>query len=152
MRRKSVSIGILVFLIGFCFAGRNVYAGEREHQEAGEAPVPKTLQGIWHEVMEGQKHLEDLIASGKLGDVHKEAFHIRDLVLALPKVSGDLPSDKKQKLQESVERVGEIAKLLDVYGDSRDGPNTKMQADRLEKLLKYIETFYPKGALGKEQR
>lgn len=147
MRRKRVIVGVLAFLMGFCWASRNGYAEEGEPHKAGEVLAPETLQGIWHEVMEGQEHLKEIIAAGKLADVHKQAFYIRDLVQALPKVSGMLSADKKQRLKQSIDRVGTIAKLLDTYGDSGDGVNTKVQADRLEKLLKYIETFYPKGAL-----
>ncbi len=147
MRRKRVIVGVLVLLMGFGWAGSNVYASEGGHDEAGEALVPETLQGIWHEVMEGQEHLEEIIAAGQLADVHKQAFHIRDLVQGLPEVSGELSADKQQRLQESVNRVAEIAELLDQYGDAGDAANTQAQADRLSKLLQYVETFYPEDAL-----
>ena len=140
-------VGVLVLLMGLGWAGMDVYAEEGGHDEAGEALVPGTLQGIWHEVMEGQEHLDELITAGQLADVHKQAFHIRDLVQALPEVSGELSADKQQRLQESVNRVAEIAELLDQYGDAGDAANTQAQADRLTKLLQYVETFYPEGAL-----
>ena len=156
MGRKRVIVGMLVFLVGLGGSVKVVSAETAEHGgdhhvgghvEAEEALVPGTLQGVWHEVMKGQEHLEELIASGQLADVHKQAFHIRDLVQTLPEISGELSVDKQQRLQQSVSRVGEIAKLLDQYGDSGDAENTKMQSDRLAKLLKYIETLYPEDAL-----
>ena len=150
MRRKRVMVGVLALLMGLGWAGSNVYASEGGHDETEEAAVPETLQGIWHEVMEGQEHLEEIITAGQLADVHKQAFHIRDLVQGLPEVSGELSADKQQRLQESVNRVAEIAELLDQYGDAGDAANTQAQADRLAKLLQYVETFYPEDALHSE--
>jgi hypothetical protein len=65
----------------------------------------------------------------------------------MPEKSKDLPEDKQKSLKESIKRVGEIAGLLDKYGDAGDEANTKEQVNRLEKLLKYIESLYPEGAL-----
>jgi hypothetical protein len=149
-------VGIVALLMGVGWSGMSGYAEDVEpggahhaggHDEAGEALKPETLQGIWHEVMEGREHLEETIATGKLDEVHKVAFHIRDLVKTLPKVSGELSTDTQQRLQESINRVADIAGLLDQYGDAGDAVNTKAQADRLAKLLQYIETLYPEGAL-----
>lgn len=153
---RSRWIIVLVLLLGSGGGGWAVYAEEAEHgsephagghHEAGEATMPETPKEIWHAVMEEQESLEQTIAGGKLAEVHKVAFHIRDLVQALPTVSMDLPADKKQRLQDSVTRVAEIAGLLDQYGDAGDAVNTTAQADRLAKLLKYIETLYPEGTL-----
>lgn len=154
MGSRRVIVGVLVLFMGFGWGGRFV-AAEHDagahhaggHDEAAEGVMPETPKGIWHEVMEGQESLEETIAAGKLADVHKAAFHIRDLVQMLPKVSGALPADKQQRLQESITRVADIAGLLDQYGDASDAVNTKAQADRLAKLLEYIETLYPAGTL-----
>ena len=156
MGSRRVIVWVLVLFMGFGWGGRIVSAEEVEHKgahhagghdEAAEGVMPETPKGIWHEVMEGQESLEETIAAGKLADVHKVAFHIRDLVQMLPKVSGELSADKQQRLQESINRVAEIAGLLDQYGDASDAANTKAQADRLAKLLQYIETLYPAGTL-----
>lgn len=156
MRSRWAIVGILALLIGLGWGNRGVYAEHAEHggahpagehDEAGEAMMPKTSQGIWHEVMEGQTDLEATIAAGKLAEVHKAAFHIRDLVQTLPQFSKELPADKQQRLQESIKRVADIAGLLDQYGDAGDAVNAKAQADRLSKLLQYIETLYPAGTL-----
>lgn len=147
MCRKQVIAGVLVLFFGFGWSGMSAYAAEEEHQEAAEALIPETLPGIWQEVIESQEHLEETIAAGQLADVHKHAFRLRDLLQALPKVSAELSADTRQRLQESVDRVGEIAELLDSYGDSGDALNTKAQADRLEKLLEYIRTFYTEDAI-----
>lgn len=150
MRKKRMMVGVLALLMGFGWAGSNVYASEGGHHEAAEVVMPETLKEIWHEVMEGQEHLEEIITAGQLDDVHKQAFHIRDLVQALPEVSVELSPDKQQRLQESVKRVAEIADLLDKYGDAGDATNTQLQAKRLMKLLQYVETFYPEDALHSE--
>lgn len=155
MRRKRVMVGVVALLMGFGWGGMRGYAEEAKdegahhaggHDEAAEATMPQTPEGIWHEVMEGQVSLEETIAAGKLAEVHQVAFQIRDHVKMLPKVSGELSADQQQRLQESVNRVAEIAGLLDQYGDAGDAVNTKAQADRLAKLLQYIETLYPEDA------
>ena len=65
----------------------------------------------------------------------------------MPEKSRDLPEDKQKSLKESIKRVGEIAGLLDKYGDAGDEVNTREQVRRFEKLLKYIEGLYPEGTL-----
>ena len=156
MRKKRVMVGVVALLMGFGWGGMRGYAEEAKdggthhaggHDEAAEATMPQTPKGIWHEVMEGQASLEETIAAGTLTEVHKVAFQIRDHVKMLPKVSGELSADKQQRLQESINRVAEIAGLLDQYGDAGDAVNAKAQADRLAKLLQYIETLYPAGSL-----
>lgn len=156
MGSRRVIVWGVVLLMGFGGGGRIISAEDAEqggahhaggHDEAAEAMVPESPMAIWHEVLEGQEQLEEIIAAGKLAEVHKVAFHIRDLVKTLPKVSGALSADAQQRLQESINRVADIAGLLDQYGDAGDAVNTKAQADRLAKLLQYIETLYPAGTL-----
>lgn len=147
-----IIMGTLVLLVCLGLAGR-LYASEKGHsEESGQAKesekkIPDTLGGIWHEVNEGTEELDRIIEDKKLDEVHKTAFKIRDLVKIMPEKSNDLPEDKQKSLKESVKRVGEIAGLLDKYGDAGDEVNTKEQVNRLEKLLKYIESLYPEGAL-----
>ena len=151
---RRIVMGTLVLLVCLGLSGR-LYASEKGHsEESGQAKekesekkIPDTLGGIWHEVNEGKEELDKIIDDKKLDEVHKTAFKIRDLVNLMPEKSRDLPEDKQKSLKESIKRVGEIAGLLDKYGDAGDEANTREQVRRLEKLLKYIESLYPEGAL-----
>ena len=132
-------------------------AGESEEKEAGEAghaaakatlQIPDKLPDLWYLVLEKQMKLDQIIAAKELDKVHVAAFEIRDLVQAMPGKTQGFSPESQKKLAESAGRVGDVAKLLDQYGDAADEAKTKDQAARLGTLIKYVESLYPKGALG----
>ena len=86
----------------------------------------------------------------KLAKVHVVAFAIRDLAKLLPEKSKDLSPDNQKKLKGSVDRIAEIAKRLDQYGDAGDQANTEKEAKRLETLLQFIKKLYPADAFKHE--
>lgn len=116
--------------------------------EKGSSGKPAiTLGGIWHNIVEKQKELGDLIKDKKLDKVHEAAFAIRDLAKLLPDKSKDLSADNQKKLKSWVDGIADSAKRLDKFGDGGDQANTEKEAKRLDTLLKSIEKLYPPEAL-----
>ena len=151
MTVHKLMIWILVLGLSVVSA-RFVRAGEEEHQAGGQAQqaeftIPDELPRIWAAVEHRLHRLEDLVADGELDRVHVVAFQIRDLVRAMPAKSGDLDARKQKTVRGGSERVGQVAALLDRYGDAGDKKNTQAQLKRLKSLLGYIEKQYPAHAL-----
>ena len=88
---------------------------------------------------------------GKLADVHRIAFAVRDLANALPDASKDLPEAKQKLLKGYLERVAEHAKLLDTYGDGGDQSKTEAEFGQLKKRLDYMRKLYPESMLHAEE-
>lgn len=149
---KHAKILVLSLVAVFALAFP-LFASEEGHQGGvGEGVrVPETVSSIWHEIKEHEEHLNETIKAGKLDDVHKMAFTIRDLSKALSEKSVDLAADQLAKVKSSVERIAEVADLLDKYGDAGDKVNTEDQFVRLGKLLQFIEMQYPHDVLLKAE-
>jgi len=137
----------------------SLYASEEGHGEHGghgekekPAKAPDTLGGVWHAIKEKQSTLDQIIKDKKLDQVHKTAFAIRDLAKLLPDKSKDLSAENQKKLKDSVDRIAEIAKLLDQYGDANNQANTEAQDKRLDTLLDFVEKLYPADALKHEKK
>lgn len=124
-------------------------AGDKHGHEHKAATVaaPGTLGETWHAIHEKRKELESVVAGGELGKVHEVAFAIRDLAKLLLDQTRSIPSVDQKKLGDSIARIGEVAGLLDKYGDAGDKPNTKAQVKRLESLLTYVESLLPSDAI-----
>ena len=130
-------------------AGEGKHGGEGHHGAGGgEAPRPETVAGIWHAIDEQVAHLDETIAAGKLADVHKVAFAIRDLAKELPEKSTDLPEAKQKLLTGLVERVAEHATNLDTYGDGGKAKETAAEFTQLKKRLDYMRGLYPAADIG----
>ncbi len=147
--KKGMKSLVLSLAVVFASGAVPLLASEGGHHEgAGEVMhMPETVPGLWHEIKEQEELLAKTINAGSLGDVHKIAFTIRDLSKTLAEKSTDLAPDAISKVKSSVERVAEVAALLDQYGDAGDKTNTEDQFARLGKLLQFIEMQYPPDAL-----
>ena len=110
--------------------------------------IPEKLPDLWTLVLQKQATLGQIIKAKELDKVHVTAFQIRDLVQAMPGKSGSLSAENQKKLNESAGRVADVAKLLDEYGDGAEQAKVEEQAGRLGKLLAYVASLYPVGALG----
>ena len=106
------------------------------------------LPDIWSNVRAKQAELDGIIHTGKLAGVHKVAFEIRDLVVSMIDAASETSKDQVQKLSKTAGRVADVAALLDKFGDGGNGPLTRDQANRLGKLLDYIEGMFPNDELG----
>lgn len=139
---KTKWLILAVFMAGIALAP---YLDAAEKGNSGKPAI--TLGGIWHNIVEKQKKLGDIIKDKKLDKVHEVAFAIRDLAKLLPDKSKDLSADNQKKLKSWVNGIADSAKKLDMYGDNGDQANTEKEAKRLDTLLKSIEKLYPPEAL-----
>ena len=114
---------------------------------AWSANTNKDASAVWQKVQASSAKLDGLIKGKKLAAVHQVAFQVRDLVNTLPAKSKSLSPANRAKLATGVKSVGEIAKLLDKYGDANDQAKTEAQNKRLQTVLHAIEHLYPKGTL-----
>ncbi len=127
-------------------------ADEKQHdQHGGEVHVPESAADIWHEVGEQVELLDSTIDNGKLAEVHRIAFAIRDLANGLPDTSKDLPEAKQKLLKGYLERIAEHAKLLDTYGDGGNQSKTEAEFVQLKKRLDYMRKLYPESMLHAEE-
>lgn len=139
---KTKWLVLTLFIAGIALAS-SLNASEKGPRNK----MPNTLGGIWHNIVQKQKELSDIIKDKKLDKVHEAAFAIRDLAKLLPDKSKDLSPDNQKKLKSWVVGITDSAKKLDLYGDNGDQSNTEKEAKRLDTLLNSIEKLYHPGAL-----
>ncbi len=154
MRRKTricfVVFGAGLLLVAGAFARTS--ADEKQHgQHGGEVHVPESAADIWHEIGEQVELLDSTIDNGKLAEVHRIAFAIRDLANGPPDTSKDLPEAKQKLLKGYLERVAEHAKLLDTYGDGGNQSKTEAEFEQLKKRLDYMRKLYPDSMFHAEE-
>ena len=111
-------------------------------EAADKTIIPATSEGIWNAIDEKATELKTTIDSGKLENVHHEAFAIRDLVAALPSHSATLAADKLAKVKTSVKFVATLAERLDATGDAKDVAGTKDNFTKLKGILTSIRANY----------
>lgn len=122
-------------------------AGLPGHAQAPDAF--KDAAAVWQKVQSKLGQLDKVVEEKKLESVHEAAFAIRDLVKTLPPKSKALPAEGQKKLATGVKTVGQLAKLLDKYGDANDLAKTQEQQKKMHTVLAAIEGLYPAGALKK---
>lgn len=105
--------------------------------------IPATSAGIWTEIDAHMKALHADIDKDALGNVHEQAFAVRDLVRALPGHSPELGADALAKVKAGVKFVDTLAERLDQTGDANDKPATIANTEKLEKQLASIRANYP---------
>ena len=104
---------------------------------------------IWKEINRKTESLDKIIDEGKLSNVHKVAFQIRDLAKALPDVSkGIVSEDKQGTLSGLVKRIETHAVNLDNYGDAGQGDKTRKEYELFVKRLGYLAKLYPGDVSG----
>jgi len=143
MKKKwigAIMLSLGVVLVPPCFAD-----GGQHGAHEGELEIPDTAEGIWHAIDEKGEHLAEVIEEGKLSDVHKIAFAIRDLAQALPEVSQELSKAKHKQLEGFVSRIADHAKNLDNYGDNGQQEKTEVEFEQLAKRLGFMRKLYPES-------
>ena len=111
-------------------------------EAAEKIVIPSTSDGIWKVIDAKSTELKATIDSGKLDNVHHEAFAIRDLVAALPSHSATLAAEKLDKVKSSVKFVATLAERLDATGDAKDVAGTKQNYAKLTSVLTAIRANY----------
>ncbi len=112
-------------------------------ESAEKTVIPGTSAAILQAIDVKSAQLKATIESGKLDDVHHQAFAIRDLVAALPAKSASLPVDKLAKLNGEVKFVATLAERLDATGDAKDLAGTKLNYAKLSTVLTSVRSNYP---------
>ena len=111
-------------------------------EAAEKIVIPVTSDGIWKAIDAKWAELKATIESGKLDNVHHEAFAIRDLVAALPSHSTTLSPEKLDKVKTNVKFVATLAERLDATGDAKDLAGTKQNYAKLTGVLTSIRGNY----------
>lgn len=115
---------------------------DSEGSEAGAAiAIPGSVPEIWQAVQGERKELADVIAAGKLDQVHHIAFHIRDLIAALPQHSSLAP-EATTRLMDGITRVKQLAAGLDEAGDAGNAAEVKTLNTRLNAVIEQTQGLY----------
>lgn len=128
-------------------AGQNTPSGQGSPEATHEAPTAEhaeneqvntsgSIADIVSRVHDQERELEQIIASAQLGEVHKKAFAIRDLLGA---AADKADPSKKASLQPHLDAVRSTASALDEAGDSGDLAKTKSEYQNLQTHVKAIE-------------
>lgn len=125
-------------------------AAARGSGATGAAPSPaaRTVREQWRLVRARASEIRALIIARKLGELHKVAYALRDLVAGLLALSGDLPEERRKALASSVKYVATIAGRLDAAGDAGDQSAAETSLRQLSAVLGAIEALYPPDVLG----
>ena len=108
--------------------------------------IPATSEAIWQSIDKKTEQLAAVIQAGKLDDVHRHAFAIRDLVAALPSRSGNMPTEKLTQIKANTKFVVTLAARLDTAGDAKDKIATEANFQKLKDVLKTIRANYSGSA------
>ena len=133
------------FVLGVLMTGSLIFsapvaaAGKAEEKVS----IPATSEAIWQSIDKETEQLATLIQSGKLEEVHRHAFAIRDLVAALPARSASLGVDKLAQVKSNTKFVATLAERLDATGDAKDKAGTESNFQKLKAVLKTIRASYP---------
>jgi hypothetical protein len=111
-------------------------------EQGTKISIPDTAAGIWKSVDQHMLELKAVIAAGKLDQVHKHAYAVRDLVRALPAHSPGLSADAFAKVNANIPFVDTLAARLDQAGDAGDKAGTEANLVKFEAILKTIRSQY----------
>lgn len=115
-------------------------SGAGEHESS--AAIPATAADIWRAVEEERKELDAVIAAGKLDQVHSVAFHIRDLLAALPQHSS-LSPEATTTLDDGITRVRQLAASLDEAGDAGRATEVAALNQRFNAVIEQVRLLFP---------
>jgi hypothetical protein len=104
----------------------------------------RTPEAILQQVDTELKGLDEVTRLGSLDEVHGHAFAVRDLVRALPAVSGTLSTADRSALQQHIARVDKEAAALDRAGDDADLTLTTTHNTALKAAVNEIRSLYYK--------
>lgn len=127
-----LSLGLMLHTSVFAKQGH-------ESNENLELAIPATAGEIFTAVDKRVKDLENIIAANTLDKVHVSAFEIRDLLLAMPDKTNTLADAEKTTLKSSLNKIKQLAGLLDKYGDTKDMAQTKAVFGKFKEEIEKIK-------------
>ena len=135
----SRTLVLAAMLAGAVMLDASVYAAEKE---AASVKIPDTVAAIWQSVDQETEGMAREIRTGNLGELHRRAFAIRDLVGALSAHSESLGADKLAKVKSDAKFVATLAQRLDTAGDTNNKAAVEENFQKLKDLIKSIKGNY----------
>ncbi len=105
----------------------------------GKMEVPDSAEAIMAEVDEHLELLDNVVADGKLDQVHEIAFMVRDMLVGLPGKLDALPTDVSASLETALGKIRQQAELLDKYGDAGNAAQTKTVLTKFKSEIEGIK-------------
>lgn len=138
INKKAVDLfSLLVVLLALLSP---LHAATNQDEQAQS--IPTTIPAIWEAIDQHVAAINKAIANNQLDTIHQHAFAIRDLVKALPGLSKNLSEEQLKNLQLNVGYTEQLAKRLDKTGDANDKEGTKVNWQKLQKVLEQIRATY----------
>lgn len=115
----------------------------------GETADPEHRASAWAELKETRDSIAELIDSGKLAEVHKQAERLAPLGQALSDGAKSFPEEKRTRIEATLRQLPGLGKTLDQAGDNGDLAGTRRELKRLDGVIALIQAQYPADALSK---
>lgn len=116
---------------------------------ASEKSGPAGPASAWTDLESVRDAIGDLIETGKLADVHKQAERLEPLSKALLDGARSLPEARRAKVEATLRQLPAIGSALDKAGDAGNGAATRRELGRLRGAISLIEAQDPEGVLRK---
>jgi len=128
-------------------SGRGYGSPAAEPSPARDPTLPKSLQGLWAEILKERESFGLALDAGRLEDAGLAAKRIRDLVAALPPLSGQYVSTRQGPLTDAVRRAQAV--VADIEEAATRGDSSAMAQSRLELIgvIEHVSHLYPAGTL-----
>lgn len=134
---------LIMALLGACLLNFSIQSiALANEQETAPLKIPTTIPEVWQAIDEHSAAISKLITANQLTTIHSHALAIRDLVRALPGLSGNLSPEKLAAVKRDSGYVDQLAVRLDKTGDANDKDGTIANFDKLQKILEQIKTNY----------
>jgi len=119
------------------------------HQKVSKGvPIPKGLPGVWADIHEMRRKLDEVLEDGKLTSAHNILFGIRDHARVMPKKSSRLLSGAKLDiLKEQIKKIVDLTGMLDEACEEGNARAVTPLVQELDGVLEEIGGLYPVEAL-----
>ena len=124
------------------------------HEERGHAEmeVHKHLRSLWTQINTANKHLNTLVDSEELGEVHEAAETLVGKLKKLPEVSKDLSPDKKKRIRGNVNSMVKLLDDIHEAADKGNGAVVNKKMKSLDGLFKVLKSQYPSDITSGEMK
>lgn len=114
-------------------------------EEGARAPAGTA----WAELNAARDAIAQVVASGKLSEVHEKSKRLEPLGEALVAGAKSLPEDKRTRLEATLRQLPQVADALHDAADAGNADATRRELERLDGLIALIRAQYPADALEK---
>ena len=117
-----------------------------EHTNSSAEPATET-RSAWAALNGVRDEIAQVVAQGKLSEVHEKSEHLAPLGEELRKGSADLAAEQILHITGALNQLARVAGDLHVAADANDATATRRALERLDGILKLIRMYYPADAL-----